>query len=145
MAVKKGLLRAARSILQGRSELSRMAGLTYNGKRDLYTLLGYKRALKFADYYDRYRRGGVAGRLVDVYPQATWRQQPVIHDLDKQLNDDRSPFVIAFAEMAERIRLYHYLERADKLAGIGKYSVVLIGAKGNSNSRSALAQNFLIR
>ena len=32
--------------------------------------------------------------------------------------------------MATRLNLYHYFERADKLAGIGQYSVVMIGVKG---------------
>ena len=124
------MFRAAVGMLGGRANLAARAGITFDGKRDIYAYLGYKRTLTYDDYYDRYRRGGIASRLVDAYPQATWRQRPVLLDPGSQLQDDRSEFVKAFDSMAKRLNLYHYFERADKLAGIGRYSVVMIGVKG---------------
>ena len=124
------LFRAAAGMIGSRADLAARAGITFNGRRDIYAYLGYKRYLTYDDYYDRYRRGGIASRLVDAYPQATWRQRPILLDPDKQLQDDRSEFVKAFDDMAKRLNLYHYFERADKLAGIGRYSVVMIGVKG---------------
>ena len=125
------IFRAATSMLRGRSNLAALAGLTFNGQRDLYEYLGYKRTLEYTDFYARYKRGGIASRIVDAYPQATWRQQPILLDPEAQLHDDRGEFVKSFDEMATRLNLYHYFERADKLAGIGQYSVVMIGVKGS--------------
>ena len=125
------MFRAAAGMLQGRANLAARAGLTFNGQRDLYEYLGYKRTLQYTDFYTRYKRGGIASRIVDAYPQATWRQQPILLDPDAQLHDDRGEFVKSFDVMAKRLNLYHYFERADKLAGIGQYSVVMIGVKGS--------------
>ena len=128
---KTAQLRTATSMLRSRANLANRAGLTFQGQRDLYQYLGYKRTLDYTDFYARYRRGGIASRIVDAYPQATWRQQPILLDSEAQLHDERGEFVKSFDVMATRLNLYHYFERADKLAGIGEYSVVMIGVKGS--------------
>ena len=132
------MFRAATSILQSRANLGARAGLTFKGQRDLYEYLGYKRTLDYADFYARYKRGGIASRIVDAYPQATWRQQPILLDPDAQLHGERGEFVKSFDVMATRLNLYHYFERADKLAGIGQYSVVMIGVKGSKELNTRL-------
>ena len=125
------MLRTATSMLQSRANFASRAGLTFQGQRDLYEYLGYKRNLEYADFYARYKRGGIASRIVDAYPQATWRQQPILLDPEAQLHAERGAFVKSFDVMATRLNLYHYFERADKLAGIGEYSVVMIGVRGS--------------
>ena len=134
------MFRAATSMLQSRANLAARVGLTFDGQRDLYKYLGYKRNLDYADFYARYKRGGIASRIVDAYPQATWRQQPILLDPEAQLHDERGEFVKSFDVMATRLNLYHYFERADKLAGIGQYSVVMIGVKGSGALSSRLPQ-----
>ena len=123
-------LNASSSVLLGRARLANLVGTTFEGSRDLYKYLGYKRNLSFDDYDQRYRRGGIAGRVVDVYPQATWRNPPKILDKDSQEQDEQSKFVGQFNDLAQRLNLFHYMERVDKLAGIGQYAVLLIGVKG---------------
>ena len=49
------------------------AGITFSGRRDLYETLGYLRTLRYEDYYQRYRRGCIASRIIDAFPAATWR------------------------------------------------------------------------
>ena len=132
------MLRTATSMLQSRSNLANRAGLTFKGQRDLYEYLGYKRTLDYADFYARYKRGGIASRIVDAYPQATWRQQPILLGPEAQLHDKRGAFVKSFDVMATRLNLYHYFERADKLAGIGQYSVVMIGVRGSGTLNTPL-------
>lgn len=122
----------ASSVMKSRSELATKAGITFEGSRDTYKFLGYKKNLEYSDYYDRYDRGGIATRLVDAYPQATWRGKPELLDPDAQEGDEPSQFIRDFNDMAKRLRLYHYFERADKLAGIGRYSILLIGTRGRS-------------
>ena len=132
------LLRGVGSTLINRANLASRAGMTFRGQRDIYEYLGYKRNLLYADYYERYKRGGIASRLIDAYPQATWRQRPVLLDPGAQLQDDRSEFIQSFDAMAKRLNLYHYFERADKLAGIGRYSIVMIGVKGGQSLDTSL-------
>ena len=134
------MFRAATSIMRNRADLANRMGLTFEGQRDLYKYLGYKRTLEYTDFYARYKRGGIASRIVDAYPQATWRQQPILLDPEAQLHDERGEFVKSFDVMATRLNLYHYFERADKLAGIGQYSVVMIGVKGSGALSSRLPQ-----
>ena len=53
------------------------AGITFAGKRDLYETLGYRRDLRYEDYYERYLRGGIAARVIDAFPASTWRMIPI--------------------------------------------------------------------
>lgn len=106
------------SALVKRAQLASQAGKTYEGDRDLYKWLGYKKNLNFTDFNDRYLRGGVAGRIVDAFPQATWRVHPIITGLD------------GFDELEKRINLFQIMERVDKLAGIGWYAAAFIGFRG---------------
>ena len=117
------------SVLVSRINLANQAGKTFGGKRDVYETLGYKRLLVFQDYYDRYKRGGIARRVVNAYPNATWRKAPKIVSEDEE-------FVRVWEELAQRLKLFHYLNRLDTLSGIGTFGTLLIGTK----SASALNQ-----
>lgn len=115
------------SALVDRIDLARHHGFQFSGDRDLYKALGYKWPVSLQDYRDRYRRGGIAKRIVDAKPQATWRDPPeVVEDEDTQR---ATRFESAFARLCHRCALWHYLERVDKLAGIGHYAVLLVGLR----------------
>lgn len=116
------------SDLMSRSSLAGMAGLTFQGKRDLYSALGYKRALTPQDYRDRFKRGDVAPRVVEAYPKATWRG-------GAELIEEEDPTVMtefeeAWEDLAKQLQVWPSLQRADILAGLGPFSVLLIGAPG---------------
>lgn len=107
--------------LVSRSRLGALGGVTFDGNRRVYEKLGYKTTLGFNDYMARYRREGIARKVVTAFPSATWRNAPIIVT-------DNDNFVKAFQKLSERLSLRYYLERADSLSGIGKYGVLLIGA-----------------
>lgn len=116
------------SDLMGRSSLAGMAGLTFQGKRDLYSALGYKRALQPQDYRDRFKRGDVAARVVEAFPKATWRGgAELIEDEDPTVETE---FEEAWEDLAKRLQVWPSLQRADILAGLGPFSVLLIGTPG---------------
>src|SRR5215207_5127588 len=46
---------------------------TFGDKRNMNGVLGYADAITAEMYWARYRRGGIAGAIVDAYPDATWR------------------------------------------------------------------------
>jgi hypothetical protein len=97
---------------------------THDGKRDLAAAFGYPEVLDASLYYEMYARGGIAARIIKAYPAATWSECPTVTDENE---DPEAPFSVEFEEVAERIKLLHYLERVDRLAGIGRYAVLLLG------------------
>lgn len=115
------------SELLNRAKLGARLGVTYDGRRDLYQALGYQRTLKVQDYRERYRRNGIARRIISAFPQATWRNSPIVVEKGVHLED--SEFAQTFQRLADRVNLYHYLERVDKLSGVGSYGTLLIGLR----------------
>ena len=112
-----------------RTRLAGMLGQSFDGDRDIYEVLGYKRTLTTDDFWLMYRRGGLAKRVVDAYPAATWRDVPSISE-DNDNKERGSAFENAWDELAGRINIFHYLQRADTLAQLGQFSVLMLGVKG---------------
>ena len=119
-----GRLTSLISTIVSRSDLANRAGLTFEGKRDLYKELGYLRVLNYVEYDERYQRGGIASRIVDAFPMATWRNPPLVTVKNQE------EFGKTWDELALRLKLFHYLERVDRLAGIGRYAALFVGVSG---------------
>lgn len=122
-------IRAAASVLIERIQFLRQAGITFEGARDLYEILGYDRSISFRQYRDRYARGGIAGRVVDALPNATWRGGfELVEDKDPEKD---TVFETEWNKLSKRLKVPAVLRRADVLAGLSTYSVLLIGAPGD--------------
>lgn len=126
-----GRLRAlvqAASALAGRSLWSTKAGITYEGKRNLYEVLGYKRILDVKDFRGRYDRNGVAARVVESKPGDTWRGgAELIEDEDP---NKETEFEKSFEDLNKRLKIWTTLKKIDVLSGIGRYGVIFLGAPG---------------
>lgn len=123
-----GALRALSDFI-ARSQLASRAGMTFGNERDLFEALGYKRELRLEDYRERFERNGIAARCVDALPKATWRNgAEIIEDDDPETTTD---FEQMWKDFQTRLNVWSILLRADILAGLGQYSVVLIGAPGD--------------
>lgn len=124
-----GLLRTMAGLLS-RTALASHLGWLFDGKRRLHEVLGYQRQLVYRDYLAKYQRQDIAHRLVTIYPRYTWAQPPDV----TEDNDDgtQTPFEAAWEGLVSRLHVYDMLERADRLANIGCYSVLLIGLRGQS-------------
>ena len=113
-----------------RARFANIASKTFGGKRDMYRTLGYIRELQLQDYRARYRRNEVANRIVKARPKATWRGGgSVVDDMDPT-KEGESTFEAAFADLDNRHKIWDTFKRADILAGIGRYAIILIGAPG---------------
>lgn len=123
-----GGLRALSDVAQ-RSRLASSAGLSFGGNRDFYQALGYKRIISIDDYRTRFERNAIARRIVTALPDATWRGGAEIVE-DEDPNAD-TEFEKAWNLLAGRTRVWSKLHRADVLAGLGRYAVLLIGAAGD--------------
>lgn len=122
------LMRHMASLLSSRARLGQKIGESYDGDRDLYEALGYKTSLVFNDYWNMYIRGGIAKRIVEAKAKATWRGRPELIDPNsKDTRDSESPLMSKWSRLVKKLNLWHYFERVDKLAGIGRFGGLLIG------------------
>jgi thioredoxin reductase/pterin-4a-carbinolamine dehydratase/2'-5' RNA ligase len=127
---------AASSILLERLQFLRQAGISFGGARDLYNILGYDRDISNKQHRDRYARGGIAGRIVDAMPNATWRGGwELIEDEDPKVSTE---FEKAWVDLEKRLKIGAVLRRVDILAGLSQYAVLLIGSKQSGELDSEL-------
>lgn len=98
-------------------------GQSYGGERDIYEALGYKKNLIYNDYLLKYDRQDIAKAIIDRPAAACWRRPPEI--IESQ--DADTPFEREWSEMAERLQIWSYFRRLDRLAALGQYAVLLIG------------------
>lgn len=102
-------------------------------------------------YQQLYDRHAIAGRVVELWPEETWKVVP-------DLSDDEDPeveteFDLSFQQFGKDLRgetsylasdeynhpLWDYLKRLDILSGIGKYGVMLIGLNDGRELREPAA------
>lgn len=129
VATKQDLQVMASELTQ-RIRLASLAGQQFGGERDLYSILGYKRDITPKDFLAMYYRDDIAQRIVDAFPAATWRSAPVIREDE---TDQDTEFEKAVEDLIDKNKLWHYCERADKLCGIGRYSILIIGVNDGSD------------
>ncbi len=133
-APDEGILRVmaqAVSAVVTRARLAGSAGLSFDGKRDLFKILGYHKDITPANYRDRFERNGIATRIVEAMPKATWHGSPeIIEDEDPEVTTEFEQTIIDFNK---RLKLWAIMRRADILSGITRYGVILIGAPGKFN------------
>lgn len=117
------VLNSLSNILVSRAKIASNLGQSFDGDRKLYEQVGYPRNLTFREFEGRYKRQDIAKRIVNAFPDATWRAKPEIIDDDEK----DTQFENDLTALMARINLYHYLRRADRMAGIGRYATVFLG------------------
>jgi len=105
---------------------------TFNGLRDVYTALGYPGldGIRYQDYYTRFRRQDIAGKIIKKPVEASWRRLPII----RGENDKSDTFKDAWEELEKKLGIYNLLIRADIVSGIGRYGAILLGLNDGSES-----------
>ncbi len=132
--------RLAANTLTERSALARGLGMQFDGRRDVFTAAGYDKTIALNQYHGRYERQDIASRIVDAPTDETWRLAPEIRDgLKWEEAKDDTPFVAAWnavamggdmADDGDTTRgALHYLHQVDRLTGIGRYGVLLLGVR----------------
>src|SRR5687767_15984382 len=120
--------RTATSLALQRYLWARQVGITFGGKRNVYAVLGYvdPGALTVGHFVEKYERGGVAARIIDVLPNATWRGEMWLEENEDP--DVNTPFETAWTDLEKRLGVRSRLHRVDKLSRLSTYAVLLIGA-----------------
>lgn len=115
----------ANSVLTSRNSIAAKLGQQFGGDRLIYTECGYPLNPTFQDYYSRYTRQDIARRIINAYPDATWRDAPEVFDNEKE--DTETAFEKEWKALVRHLRLYHFFHRLDRLTGIGQYGVLFMG------------------
>jgi hypothetical protein len=128
-----GRARRLASVIASRLLFSQKTGVTHEGKRDVYKALGYAQDIQPEQYRARYRRNAIAARIVEAMPKATWRGGGEVRE-DPNPNRD-TLFEKAWDQLVLRLNVWSVMMRADTLGGIGRFSIMLIGAPGSDLSQ----------
>jgi hypothetical protein len=107
------------SLLQRRDLVNKLL----DGRRDINFECNYPDGISPAEYRAMYDREGIAKVVVDIWPEECWAMDPVVQEND----DAETPFEAAWDELRTQHNLYHFLEKVDKLSGIGRFGVILLG------------------
>jgi phage-related protein (TIGR01555 family) len=140
-------LQVLASVLMQRDKIAARLGKSFNSHRKMYEVLGYKKKLDFNDYLAVYERQDIAARIVDAPPATTWKNRPEVKEDDN--GDTETAFEKAWKELVppveidkngkekvniyDRLKVFHYLERIDKLSGVGRFGILLIGVRGGTS------------
>jgi hypothetical protein len=113
------------STLVNRAQLAgKFTGTTYGGSRNLYDALGYSGTVSFSDFLAKYIRQDIAKAIIDRPVKASWKGDlEVIENMELK----RTPFEKAWAKLYYEMNLKSIFMRSDRLTGIGRYSVLLLG------------------
>jgi len=108
--------------------MSRLAlqGKLLDPRRDIDAECGYPKIIRVEDYHYLYNREGIAERVVHILPEESWCMDPTVHDTEQATEND-SVFNEAVETLDENKNIFSYLERADKLSGVGRFGLILIG------------------
>lgn len=110
---------------------SRLGNNTYGGERDIYDALGYPKDLNFEDYYVRYKRQDIAKAVIDRPVGASWKGKlQVIENASAK----KTKFEKSWVKLYKELGLKNVLMRADRLASIGRYGVILLGLNDVKNN-----------
>lgn len=97
------------------------AGFQYSGNRDLYTVFGYKTVLRHRDFVAKYERQEIATRIIDAPVDAVWTDKPTL-----RLGQNGQPWD-EWNKLVDTYPIYQNLRKADIFAGLGMFSLLLVG------------------
>lgn len=121
--VRSQELQIMQSALASRARFAHLHGLAFGGERDYYAVLGYDRYLTPEKYYAKFRREGIASRIVSAYPDETWRLHPKVYEDD---TDNETAFEAMWNTMQRKLRVFHYMHRADIQACLGRFAIMFL-------------------
>jgi uncharacterized protein len=103
---------------------SRLGMDSYNGDRDIYQALGYPTIINFDDYLSRYIRQDIAKAVIDRPVKVTWQGPLELIESDQA---EDTEFEKAWKVLDRKLGIKTRLARVDRLTGIGRYGILLLG------------------
>lgn len=110
-----------------------------DSRRDIYEECGYYKGEWSPERYQKtYEDNPIAARVNDVLPEGCWQTQPEVYETENPA--ETTEFELAFNSMCRNLLgrksrfqaqrgnpLWEFCHRADRLCGIGRYGVILLG------------------
>lgn len=123
-SISKEQFQAMSSQLVGRMNLALRLGQQFSGDRNLYDALGYKRELSFQDYYTQYKRQDIAKAIIDRPVNKTWEGDLTLLESS---DEEETQLERQWKELVKKLGLKNKFARLDKLTGLGRYGILLLG------------------
>jgi len=118
-------LKTLASALVARSNLAMQLGIqSYGGDRNITQALGYLDIIKYEDCVARYLRQDMAKAIIDRPVKATWQGDLCIQENNTEKD---TQIELAWKRLNKDLRLKSKFIQLDKLVGLGKYGVLLMG------------------
>lgn len=95
------------------------AGMAFNGKRDYYKVFGWNVNPTHENFLAKYVKQDIAQRVIDAPVKGTWTDQPIL--------DGGKAFNTAWKNLVDEYDLFHYVTKADIFAGLGAFSIMIVG------------------
>ncbi len=121
------------SVLVGRANLMARMGQQYGGKRDVFQALGYPLTLKYEDFLTKYVRQDIAKAIIDRPVKATW--QGPLELIESDISED-TVFEEEWVKLNRKYGIKPKLARVDRLTGLGRYGVLVLGLDDVTNRES---------
>jgi hypothetical protein len=117
---------ATRQEFQMRFALAQALGENLPGGAvdDYYEVFSWDKNPSVEDFYALALRNPFAYAVTFLPSETTWRDPPRINDAREQ--EDGTAFENDVSDLVEENKLWHYCRRADKLAGIGKFGILVL-------------------
>jgi|GEM_PF-951291 len=122
----------ANSTLTRRAAYAASLGKQFDGDRDLYAVFGYKISPDFQDFLLAYEREGLAARVADAKPNATWSKHPILY-VGGEAPSEENPGELQkkFDEFANEYDLYAKLKELDRACAISRFGLMFLGLPGD--------------
>lgn len=121
---KPNRLQALTSALLSRLKWAGMLGQQYGGDRKIYQALGYPTNITPEMYAAKFGRQDIANAIINRPVNATWRGGMSLLESD---DENETALEKSFTELSKRLKLRSVFPRLDRLTGIGRYGILLLG------------------
>lgn len=92
--------------------------------RDVDAECGHPVEITIEDYKKAFDRGDLASRVVSVWPDECWSEDPKIFE---QEEEQKTKFELAWEELEKRLKMLSMMQRADVMSGVGRFGLILLG------------------
>lgn len=82
---------------------------------NVYLDFGYPQVLQFINFWNMYRRFGIASNIVEIPPDVCWSTNPHIESTDKTFKNELD-------EIIERLNMWHRMKGLDTRQRVGRYA-----------------------
>ena len=117
--------------------MSAVIGTQFRNHRDYYQVFGWERTITARLCYALYKSHGIAKAVNDTPVNTTWRYFP-------QIKSSNAKFMENLNAINSRMKILDAMKKADRLSGVGFYSIIVFDIKGqkySSKLRSFKLQN----